>query len=106
METGDVLDPTDRLRDVFDLCDVDRKGFITVDHFIELAKSHFTTDDDASQQVSSLRSMLLIMPQVLLAIAIVIGLYCAGLLLLLFLLMLLLLLPWNGFLWEAMILRV
>lgn len=51
METGDG-DPTDQLRGVFDLCDVDRKGFITVDHFIELAKAHFTTDDAASQQVS------------------------------------------------------
>ncbi len=32
---------TDRLRAVFDLCDSERKGYITVDHFIDLAKEHF-----------------------------------------------------------------
>ena len=35
-----------RLRAVFDICDPDKKGFITVDHFVNLAREHFGAGDE------------------------------------------------------------
>lgn len=35
-----------KLRSVFDVCDVKREGYITVDHFKNLAKEHFGADSD------------------------------------------------------------
>ena len=32
---------SERLRPVFDICDLDKKGFITVEHFANLAREHF-----------------------------------------------------------------
>lgn len=40
-ETFDVDYNTDKFKEIFDLCDVDRDGFIDVDHFKGLAKEHF-----------------------------------------------------------------
>ena len=37
------------LRDVFDMCDVDKRGLISVDHLIDLARQHFS---DADRQTS------------------------------------------------------
>ena len=39
----------EKLKDVFDLCDVDGKGYISVDHFIQLAKDHFGIDEDGEK---------------------------------------------------------
>jgi len=50
----DVVDDyTRRLRDVFDLCDVDNRGYISIDHFVQLANEHFGTSgwDIDSQEV-------------------------------------------------------
>ena len=44
-----------RLRDVFDLCDIDKRGYISIDHFVQLANEHFGTsgwDSDKQQEVS------------------------------------------------------
>jgi len=44
-------DYTRRLRDVFDLCDVDKRGYISIDHFVQLANEHFGTSGwDADNQ--------------------------------------------------------
>jgi len=42
-----------RLRDVFDLCDVDKIGYISIDHFVQLANEHFGTSgwDTYNQEV-------------------------------------------------------
>ena len=34
----------ERLRAVFDLCDSEKKGYITVAHFVDLALEHFEAD--------------------------------------------------------------
>lgn len=39
-----------RLRDVFDLCDVDKRGLISVDDLANLAREHFVGGDWASNQ--------------------------------------------------------
>jgi len=36
-------DYINRLKDVFDLCDVDKRGYISIDHFVQLANEHFGT---------------------------------------------------------------
>ena len=49
-------DYIERLRDVFDLFDRDKRGFITVHHFAEAVLEHFCTgskDDCNSQEVES-----------------------------------------------------
>lgn len=35
----------EELKDVFELCDPDEQGFILIDRFTDLAKSHFTTSE-------------------------------------------------------------
>ncbi|XP_069124898.1 uncharacterized protein [Argopecten irradians] len=35
-----------KLQSVFDVCDVEKEGYITVDHFRNLAKEHFGADSD------------------------------------------------------------
>ena len=35
----------DKLHAVFDLFDKNNKGFITVEHFVELAREHFGADN-------------------------------------------------------------
>jgi len=44
---------TQRLRDVFDLCDIDKRGYISIDHFVQLANEHFGTSgwDTENQEV-------------------------------------------------------
>ena len=42
-------DNTEKLKDVFDLCDVENKGFITVEHFVSLAKDNFGVDAGGEQ---------------------------------------------------------
>lgn len=44
------MDFTDRLRDVFDLCDSEGRGYISVDYLIDLAKEHFGSGDWNSGQ--------------------------------------------------------
>jgi len=44
MEISD--DYVDKLRAVFDLCDTKKQNFISVQHFIELAKEHFGAVED------------------------------------------------------------
>lgn len=45
-------DLTSRLKDVFDLCDTEGKGFISVEYLIDLAKEHFGSGDwNSSQEV-------------------------------------------------------
>ena len=44
--SGDYME---RLRAVFDLCDVDKQGFISVAHFVELAREHFGADDEEQE---------------------------------------------------------
>jgi len=47
---------TRRLRDVFDVCDVDKRGYISIDHFVKLANEHFGTSgrDSDNQEVCHL----------------------------------------------------
>jgi len=42
-----------RLRHVFDLCDIDKRGYISIDHFVQLANEHFGTSgwDTDNQEV-------------------------------------------------------
>ena len=42
-------DSSEKLRDVFDLCDVEGKGYISVDHFIHLAKDNFGIDKEGEK---------------------------------------------------------
>ncbi|XP_052070144.1 rab11 family-interacting protein 4A-like isoform X3 [Mytilus californianus] len=42
-------DVRDKLRDIFDVCDEDKEGFITIDHFKNLAKEHFGTESDGQE---------------------------------------------------------
>ena len=35
-----------KLREIFDVCDETNEGFITVEHFKNLAKEHFGTESD------------------------------------------------------------
>lgn len=44
MEISDEY--VDKLRAVFDLCDTKKQNFISVQHFIELAKEHFGAVQD------------------------------------------------------------
>ena len=37
----DHNDFSDKFKDIFDLCDIDKDGFIDVHHFKELAADHF-----------------------------------------------------------------
>ncbi|XP_059146652.1 rab11 family-interacting protein 4B-like isoform X2 [Physella acuta] len=37
----DTLEHSDKFKQIFDLCDVDKDGFIDVQHFTELAQDHF-----------------------------------------------------------------
>jgi len=60
MDSAD--DYTRRLRDVFDLCDVDKRGYISIDHFVQLANEHFGTSgwDADNQEVCLFYSVALI----------------------------------------------
>lgn len=50
MEVDDEF--TKRLRAVFNLCDTEHRGFISVDYFVDLAKEHFGSGDwNSSQEV-------------------------------------------------------
>ena len=40
------VDFTEKIKSVFDLCDTEGTGFITVDHLKNLAKDHFGADSD------------------------------------------------------------
>ena len=40
---------TEKFRDVFDLCDTEQKGYISVQHFIDLAKENFGADDQGEE---------------------------------------------------------
>jgi len=40
------VDIREKLQTVFDVCDVEKEGYITVNHFKELAKDHFGADSD------------------------------------------------------------
>ena len=37
---------SERIKSVFDVCDSDGSGFITVDHLKELARDHFGADNE------------------------------------------------------------
>ena len=39
-------DVRDKLRAIFDVCDENNEGFITTDHFKNLAQEHFGTESD------------------------------------------------------------
>lgn len=49
-------DYTDKLHDVFDLCDVEKKGYISVEHFVSLAKEHFGAEEQGEEVCGSLYS--------------------------------------------------
>lgn len=42
-------DYVDRLRPVFDLCDTEKQGYISVQHFMSLAKEHFGAEQDGEE---------------------------------------------------------
>jgi len=45
-------DYTEQLRHVFDMCDTEQRGDISVDHLVELARKYFPGDDwEESQEV-------------------------------------------------------
>ena len=39
----------DKLRDVFQLCDSEKKGYISVQHFVSLAKEHFGAEGQGEE---------------------------------------------------------
>ena len=41
MEVEPDFSADNRIKEIFDLCDVDKDGFIDVNHFQELAQDHF-----------------------------------------------------------------
>ena len=45
----DTEEYLDRLRAVFELFDTEKRGFITVDHFVDLAQEHFGAEESQSQ---------------------------------------------------------
>ncbi|CAH1794886.1 unnamed protein product [Owenia fusiformis] len=47
----------DQLRTVFNVCDVEKKGFISVDHFVNLASEHFG-DSEGNQEIKSIVTLL------------------------------------------------
>ena len=47
-------DYVDRLRAVFDLCDIAQQGYISVQHFQELAKEHFGAGESGEEVINSL----------------------------------------------------
>ena len=53
MDSGIAMDITedytDRLRPVFDLCDSEKQGCISVGHFISLAKEHFGANEEGEE---------------------------------------------------------
>ena len=40
------VDFSERIKSVFDVCDSDGTGYITVDHLKELARDHFGADNE------------------------------------------------------------
>jgi len=63
MSSKDVADDyTRRLKDVFDLCDIDKRGYISIDHFVQLANQHFGTSgwDSDNQEVCLFYEVILI----------------------------------------------
>lgn len=40
----DIEDYVEKLRAVFDICDTEKKGYISVDHFVNLALEHFEAE--------------------------------------------------------------
>ena len=49
----ELVDYEDRLRAVFDVCDDRKEGFISVDHFVNLAKEHFGADGGEVRESSA-----------------------------------------------------
>ncbi len=45
----DSVEYQEKLRAVFDLFDTEKRGYITVDHFVDLAREHFGAEDTESQ---------------------------------------------------------
>lgn len=39
-------DVRDKIREIFNVCDENQEGFITIDHFKNLAKEHFGTETE------------------------------------------------------------
>ena len=39
----------EKLRAVFEVFDIEKRGFITVDHFVDLAREHFAAEETQSQ---------------------------------------------------------
>ena len=63
MSSENVADDyTRRLKDVFDLCDIDKRGYISIDHFVQLANQHFGTSgwDSDNQEVCLFYAVVLI----------------------------------------------
>ena len=46
---------SDRIKSVFDVCDSDGSGYITVDHLKELARDHFGADNEEVIQRKKIR---------------------------------------------------
>jgi len=40
------VDFTEKIKSVFDVCDTEGSGYITVDHLKDLAKDHFGADNE------------------------------------------------------------
>ena len=49
----DTEEYLDRLRAVFELFDTEKRGFITVDHFVDLARDHFQVGAEESRVYAS-----------------------------------------------------
>ena len=54
----DTEEYLDKLRAVFEAFDTEKRGFITVDHFVDLARDHFGAEETQSQ----VRYMYTILP--------------------------------------------
>ena len=48
----DTEEYLEKLRAVFEVFDTERRGFITVDHFVDLAREHFGAEETQSQVAS------------------------------------------------------
>ncbi|XP_074649264.1 rab11 family-interacting protein 4B-like isoform X2 [Tubulanus polymorphus] len=54
----DMQENEEKLRAVFNLCDPQAKGYVTVDSFLELCKEHFGTEESDEQELQQLIKVL------------------------------------------------
>uniref|UniRef100_A0A0B6ZQZ4 EF-hand domain-containing protein n=1 Tax=Arion vulgaris TaxID=1028688 RepID=A0A0B6ZQZ4_9EUPU len=54
----ELSDFGDKFKEIFDLCDVDKDGYIDVKHFVELAKDHFGGEGTTAEELTGIINLL------------------------------------------------